>query len=118
MRFIIRSGSRSQARADSSLLAAMGLPGGGVLRVGGTHVLVTPGEVATPNTLRLTELQMANANLSEGASIDATRAMLTTAARGVVSATDAPLDARHLARSLEGIPVTVGDRVVIRGAYG
>ena len=118
MRFIIRAGSGSHARADATLLAAMGLPGGGVLRVGGTHVLVTPGDVATPNTLLLNELQIANAGLSAGASVDATRAMLTTAGRVVVSSTDSPLDSRHLARSLEGSPVTVGDRVLVRAAYG
>lgn len=118
MRFIIRYGSSSQARADATILAAMGLPGGGVLRVGGSHVLVAPGDVATPNTLLLNDGQLGNANVAVGASIEATRTMLTTAQRVVVSGTDAPLDARHLARSLEGIPVTVGDRVVVRAAYG
>jgi transitional endoplasmic reticulum ATPase len=118
MRFIIRSGTGSHARADSTLLTAMGLPGGGVLRVGGTHVLVTPGEVATPNTLLLTDLQIANAGVAAGASVEVTRAMLTTAGRVVVSGTDAPLDSRHLARSLEGSPVTVGDAVLVRAAYG
>ncbi len=118
MRFIIRPGSSSQARADATLLSAMGLPGGGVLRVGRTHVLVTPGDVATPNTLLLNERQIRNAGVSAGAAVDATRAMLTTAGRVVVSSTDAPLDSRHLARSLEGSPVTVGDTVVVRAAYG
>jgi len=43
MRFTLRSGADPEASADGTLLAAMGLPGGGVVKIGATHALVRPG---------------------------------------------------------------------------
>ncbi len=118
MRFIVRSGTDPQARADAALLTAMGLPGGGIVSVGRSHVLVMPGEVASPTALALGPRTMANAGVAIGDSVDVHRAMLPEAQEVVVSATDGELDARQLARSLQGIPVSEGDVVAIRAAYG
>ena len=118
MRFIIRQGSDPHARADSALLAAMGLPGGGVVAIGRTHAIVMPGDVATPNTMTLGDRTRANAGVGIGDSVDVKRAILPEAKRVVVGGTDVELDSRHLSRSLQGNPVTVGDTVVVRTSYG
>lgn len=88
------------------------------MSIGKTHALVVPGEVATANTITLGDRVRANATLDIGDSVDVKRAMLPVAGRVVVTATDAALDARQMARSLQGIPVTIGDRVALRTAYG
>jgi transitional endoplasmic reticulum ATPase len=118
MRFIVRQGADSRARADSVLLNAMGLPGGGIISIGRTHVLVVPGDVATTNTITLGARARLNGGLGIGDSVDAKRVILPEAKRVVVGGTDAKLDARHLARSLQGNPVTVGDTVVVHTSYG
>lgn len=118
MKFIVRQGTDPQARADSALLTAMGLPGGGVIAIGRTHVLVVPGDVATTNTITLGDRARLNGGLGIGDSVDAKRAILPEAKRVVVGGTDVKLDARHLARSLQGNPVTVGDTVVVHTSYG
>ena len=117
MRFIIRTGVDPVARADSALLAAMGLPGGGVVSLGRTHCLVTPGEVPGPNALAVGPRTLANAGLAIGDSADVARAVIPQARRVVVTGTD-DLDARHLARSLQGNVVTIGDKVIVHGSYG
>ncbi|MEA3510969.1 MAG: AAA family ATPase, partial [Actinomycetota bacterium] len=117
MRFIIRSGSDPVTRADAALLAAMGLPGGGVISLGRTHCLVTPGDVPGPNALTVGPRVLANAGMSIGDSADVARAIIPQARRVVVSGTE-DLDARHLARSLQGHVVTIGDKVVVHGSYG
>ncbi|MEN8113985.1 MAG: ATP-binding protein [Actinomycetota bacterium] len=117
MRFIIRGGTDPTARADATLLAAMGLPGGGVVSVGKTHCLVSPGDVPTPNTLLMGPMAIANADVSLGQSVDVARAVVAQARRVVVAGAD-DLDARHLARSLQGNVVTIGDRVAVHEAYG
>ena len=53
MKFVVRAGTDPEGRADSALLTAMGLPGGGVVKIENTHVLVRPGDVASPNALLL-----------------------------------------------------------------
>ena len=118
MKFILRAGSDPEGRADPALLTAMGLPGGGVVKVGKTHVLVRPGEVPSANALTLGPKTLANAGHRVGDAVDASRAMLPQARRVIVSPAEAKLDSRHLARSLQGIPVTAGDRVLARPAYG
>ncbi len=118
MKFIVRQGADPQARADSVLLTAMGLPGGGVIAIGRTHVLVVPGEMATTNTITLGDRARRNAGLGIGDSVDAKRTILHEAKRVVVGGADVKLDARHLARSLQGNPVTVGDSVVVHTSYG
>jgi len=118
MRFILRKGSDPTARADAALLAAMGLPGGGVIALGDTHALVAPGDVPSPNAMLVGPRTLANAGRSHGDSVKVTRAVLHQARRVVVGGADAPLDARHLARSLQGNPVTEGDLVVVHPSYG
>lgn len=117
MRFIIRPGTDPVARADAALLTAMGLPGGGIVKVGDTHCLVSPGDVPGPNALTVGPRVLENAGLRTGDSADVTRAVVPQARRLVVSGADG-LDARHLARSLQGHVVTAGDRVVVHGSYG
>ena len=117
MRFIIRAGADPVAKADAALLAAMGLPGGGVVKLGDTHCLVSPGEVPGPNALTVGPRALENAGIRVGDSIDVTRAVVPQARRLVVSGADG-LDARHLARSLQGHVVTAGDRVIVHGSYG
>ena len=118
MRFIIRLGEDPIARADATLLAAMGLPGGGIVELGSTHCLVAPGEVPSPNSLLVGPRTLGNAGLEPGATADATRAILGNARRVVVDGAGASLDSRHLARSLQGRPVTEGDTVRVATAYG
>jgi transitional endoplasmic reticulum ATPase len=96
----------------------MGLPGGGIVTIGKTHVLVRPGDVPTANALTIGPRTMSNAGVRAGDTLDVRRAMLAQASRVVLSSTEAKLDARHLARSLQGIPVSEGDRVAVRAAYG
>jgi transitional endoplasmic reticulum ATPase len=117
MRFTVREGSDPIARADGTILAAMGLPGGGAVRVGDTHLLVRPGEVPSPTALVLGPRAIENAGTAPGAAVGAIRANLPQARRVTISG-DVPLDARHLARALQGRPVTAGDAVDIDPAYG
>ncbi len=118
MKFIVRHGSDPQARADKALLAAMGLPGGGIIRIGRTHAIVVPGDVATTNTIAVGDRVRNNAGLGIGDSVDVKRAILPEAKRVVVGGSDVELDARHLARSLQGNPVTEGDMIRVRTSYG
>ncbi len=118
MRFIVRPGVDPSATADPALLRALGLPGGGVVSLGHTHCRVMPGDVPSPTAILVGPRTMRNAGVSNGASVDVKRAPLSEASRVSVSQTDVELDSRHLARALQGIPVTVGDLVAIDGAYG
>ncbi|NNC76044.1 MAG: AAA family ATPase [Acidimicrobiia bacterium] len=118
MRFMIRPGADPAGAADATLLSAMGLPGGGVIAVGDTHVLVRAGDVPTTNALLLGPRTMGNSGLAAGDTVKAERVQLPVARRVIVSPTSAPLDARHLARALQGIPVTNGDTVGVNIAYG
>jgi transitional endoplasmic reticulum ATPase len=118
MRFIVRSGSDPIGRADPTMLAALGLPGGGIVKVGSTHAAVSPGETPTASTLLLGDRTIANAGIAVGDAVDLTRILLPEAHRVVVTALDARIDGRHLARSMQGTPVTVGDAVAVRTAYG
>ncbi len=118
MKFIVRNGSDPVGKADSALLAALGLPGGGIVVLGSTHALVSPGETTSANAIMLGELTMANAGLAIGDAIDVTRALLPEAHRVVITPIDATIDARHLARSLQGTPVSEGDVVAVRTSYG
>ncbi len=112
MRFTVRPGSDPFARADGTLLSAMGMPGGGVVRIGNTHVLVRPGEVKDSSAMLLGERTIANAGVAYGQSVDVTRSILPQAQRVILSG-DLPLEPRQLARALQGIPVTTGDQVAI-----
>ena len=118
MKFIVRKGSDPIGRADSALLTALGLPGGGIVGVGSTYVLVSPGETTSPNAIMLGERTIANAAVSIGDAIDVKRALLPEAHRVTISRIDAEIDARHLARSLQGSPVSEGDSVAVQTGYG
>ena len=118
MKFIVRKGSDPVGKADPALLTALGLPGGGVVALGKTHVLISPGETTSPTALMLGERVMANAGVSVGDTVDVKRALLPTARRVIISRIDADIDARHLARSLQGIPASVGDKVAVQVGYG
>ncbi len=118
MRFTIRAGTDPVAKADAALLTAMGLPGGGIVAVGHTRVLVMPGDVSSPNALHLGPRTMENAGVKVGDAPEVGRAVLPEARRVVLSSSDEPLDARHIARSLQGGPVTEGDQVAVLPAYG
>ncbi|MEE9184986.1 MAG: AAA family ATPase [Acidimicrobiia bacterium] len=117
MRFTVRPGSDPFARADGTLLSAMGMPGGGVVRIGNTHVLVRPGEVTDSSAMLLGERTIANAGVAYGQSVDVIRSILPQAQRVILSG-DLPLEPRQLARALQGIPVTTGDQVAIDPSYG
>ncbi len=118
MRFIVRPGTDPTARADASLLRALGLPGGGTVRLGATHCRVAPGDVPSPTSILVGPRTMQNAGVKSGDSVDVVRVPLPDALQVGVAAADAPLDTRHLSRSLQGLPVTVGDLVAARTAYG
>ncbi len=118
MKFIVRKGSDPIGKADSALLTALGLPGGGIVALGKTHILVSPGETTSANAIMLGERAIANAGVAIGDSVDVIRALLPGARRVVISPLAADIDARHLARSLQGSPVSEGDRVAVQTGYG
>ncbi len=113
MRFIVRPGSDPIGRADPALLAAMGLPGGGVVRIGPTHLQVGPGTTPGPTDLVIDDTALLNAGVSAGAGVEVTRAVLPPAIRVRFSEDPLPVDARVIARAMAGRPVTTGDRVPI-----
>lgn len=117
MRFIVRQGTDPVAGADRTMLAAMGMPAGGVLRVGRTAVLVRPKQTTEPSALLLGPQALANSQVNLGESTDATRAILSTAARVVVAGDRLPVGPRQLAKALQGRPVSSGDRVTIGARY-
>lgn len=118
MRFIVRQGSDPIARADSALLSAMGLPGGGVIAVGKTHVAVAAGEVPAPTALTMGPRAMANAGVKDGESVDAKRTILPSARRVAIAEEDLPLEPQQIAHALQGIPVTPGDILEVARSYG
>jgi len=118
MRFIVKAGTDPIARADATLLSALGLPGGGAVKVGRTHCRVSAGEVPSPSTILLGPIALANAGLNVGDTVDVVRAPLAEARRVELSGGGSALDTRHLSRSLQGLPVTVGDTVVVSASYG
>ncbi len=118
MRFTLRSGTHPEARADGTLLAAMGLPGGGVIKIGSTHTLVRPGSPSAAVDLMLPEQVIANSGLSLGSAVDVERASLAPAWRIVIAGDQLPIDGRHLTRALTGRPISTGDRILIAAGYG
>lgn len=117
MRFIVREGTDPVAGADRAMLAAMGMPAGGVIAVGNTHVLVRPRRDGDASSLTLGPQARANAGVETGASVDATRAILSTAGRVVVAGDTLPLEPRVLIQALQGRPATDGDTITITGRY-
>ena len=115
MRFTIRAGTSASAIADPVMLRALGLPHGGVISVGKTHTRVTGGDTNGPTDLLLDDKTMSNAELRPGASIDVKRVILPVAE--VVRFGEHQLEARVLARALQGAPITAGDHVTIEAGY-
>ena len=104
MRFIVRPGSDPIARADSALLSAMGLPGGGVISVGDTHVAVAAGDVPAPTALTLGPRAMVNAGVKDGETVDAKRAILPSARRVAIAEDIRRLAHRHYDGSGAALP--------------
>ncbi|MDF1594595.1 MAG: ATP-binding protein [Acidimicrobiia bacterium] len=117
MRFTVRAGKDPVIRADGTILAAMGMPGGGIISIGKTHALVRAGDVPEPTALLLGPRMLDNAGLYLGQGIDAKRIILPTAALVVIEGAELPLDAKAMARALQGIPVSIGDVVGVDPAY-
>src|SRR5687767_5253772 len=117
MRFVARKGTDPVARADNTLLKALGLPFGGVLKTGPTHFLVQGGDMTEPTALELGPLALANAGLSEGQSVEAVRAVLGPAEVVVMDVETVDVDPKMLVRGLQGRPVSNGDRVEMAGSY-
>lgn len=87
------------------------------MTIGDTSVLIRPGDVPVSNALLLGPRTMANADVEDGQSVDVKRTLLPQAQHVVLASGELPLDARLVARSLQGIPVTEGDRVAINTSY-
>jgi transitional endoplasmic reticulum ATPase len=96
----------------------MGLPGGGVIKLGATHALVRPGDAGGATDISVPDWVLANAELAEGDSVDVVRASLPAALRIVVAGDHLAVDGRHLTRALLGKPVSAGDRITIPAGYG
>ncbi|HJR86210.1 MAG TPA: AAA family ATPase, partial [Acidimicrobiia bacterium] len=115
MRFIVRQGVDPVARADATLLKALGLPYGGVLKVGKTHVLVKAGDTKDSTALHLGAQAMSNAGVADGQSVDAVRAVLSHAALVRLSG-DNSVDAKVLQQYWQGRPLSDGDQVSVPAA--
>lgn len=117
MRFTVRPGSDPVARADSTLLKALGMPAGGAVRVGKTHVLVKGGEMSEPSAILLGPIATANAGVTPGQSVEVERAVLPPAGMVVLVADELPAEPKDLVRALQGRPISSGDRIEVDGAY-
>jgi transitional endoplasmic reticulum ATPase len=117
MRFVVRRGTDPVARADTTILKALGLPFGGVLKAGRTHFLVQGGDTPESTALELGPITLANAQTSEGQSIDAVRAVLGPAEVVVIDVDNLEVDPKLLVRGLQGRPMSNGDRVEVAGSY-
>jgi transitional endoplasmic reticulum ATPase len=96
----------------------MGLPGGGVVRIGRTHVLVRPGSTTAASDLIVPGNVLANCGAGAGTAVDVSRATLPPAQQVIVRGDSLPADGRHLTRALIGRPLSAGDVVTIPAGYG
>ncbi|MGH8927301.1 MAG: AAA family ATPase, partial [Acidimicrobiia bacterium] len=117
MRFVVRKGTDPIARADATLLKAIGLPFGGVLKVGRTHLLVQGGNPAESTAIEVGPIGLGNAGVIEGQSVEGIRAVLGPAEVIVIDAPTLVADAKVLVRTLQGRPVSSGDRIELPGSY-
>lgn len=90
------------------MLTALGLPGGGVVSVGDTHVRVVPGEMRAPNELELPESAFTNGAGTPGSTADVTRVVAPGAIR--ISFDGDGVDPDVAVRTLISTPVSPGDR--------
>ena len=114
---MVREGRDPVAGADRVMLAAMGMPGGGIIEVGTTHVLVTPRQTEEPTALLLGPLTMVNGGVAPGQVVDARRKVLPQATRILLQGDRIPGDRGALIRALHGRPVTSGDTIEVDPAY-
>jgi transitional endoplasmic reticulum ATPase len=117
MRFTVREGSDPVAAADRVMLAAMGMPGGGIVQIGNTHVLIRPRETDEETALLLGPQAMANAGVRPGDVVDAKRRLLPPARRVVLEGDRLPAPVARLVRALQGRPLTAGDTVTLDASY-
>ncbi|HKX74316.1 MAG TPA: AAA family ATPase [Acidimicrobiia bacterium] len=117
MRFIVRPGTDPVARTDGTLLKALGLPFGGVLKIGTTHLLVQAGEVQESTAIYLGPQAMANAGVGDGQGVDATRAVLGSLSLVVLDGADLAVEPKLLVRALQGRPITAGDNITVAGSH-
>lgn len=117
MQFTVRAGTDPVARADRTLLRALGLPSGGAVRIGDTVVLIRGDEMTEPSAIELGPLARANAGVALNASVDVTRAVLSTARLVVIGVDSLPADGRTLVRALQGRPLSAGDAVVVPSGH-
>lgn len=108
MRFVLRSTDDVVAHADAAMLAALGLPGGGVVRIGTTQVRVTPRDMKAPNDLAIPEFAFTNGAGHHGGAVDVTRLVVPQAARVYLEREGNPVDS--MPRDLISLPVAAGDR--------
>ncbi|NHZ70282.1 MAG: AAA family ATPase, partial [Proteobacteria bacterium] len=108
MQFVLRMGTSRTARADAAMLATLGLPGGGIVRVGRTHVAVSPSEMAGINDLEIPESAFNNGAGSVGDAVRVVRAVVP-AASGVQTSVDG-VSQTSIPADLLGVPVTAGER--------
>jgi len=109
MHFTLRAGTDPAAVADRAMLAALGLPAGGVVSLGETHVRVLPGKVPVATTMLVGPTALTNAGLATGASTDVKRVVLAGATTLVLDAL--PDDPRAFLAAANGLPVTPGDQL-------
>ncbi|MDJ0790749.1 MAG: ATP-binding protein [Acidimicrobiia bacterium] len=107
MRFVLREGTGPHARADVAMLTALGLPGGGIVSVGETHVRVVPGSVRTPNVLELPPSAFGNGAGRPGQAVDVVRTVLPVATTVTIEIDGA--EATAVPAQLIGVPVSSGD---------
>jgi len=115
MKFILRLNNEITAVADGVMLRALGLPSGGVVRIGRTHAQVLAGTTSSATEMTVPPDVMANSGLKPGAAADVIRRMLGPAERVVLD--PLPGDDHGLVHALQGRPVTTGDQVVVGDGY-
>ncbi len=116
MRFTIRDGTDPVARADPTMLRALGLPSAGVIAIGDTHLLVRGGDVTEPTSLLVGPESRRNAGVETNQNVEVRRAMLPRAATVVIEGS-LPADAKTLVRAWQGRPVTTGDHLSLDAAF-
>lgn len=109
MRFIVRAGTDPVATADGVLLKTLGLPYGGVVAIGATHLSVSPATMNEPTAISVGPRGLANAGLKQGDSVDVERAVLSPATLVRLDRTETPIDPTSLVEWWQGRPVTTGD---------
>ena len=114
MRLVVKVGGGPDAVADGVMLRALGLPGGGTVSVGDTHVRVVPGDVPA-SEIWVPAHVLENSGLRANAPAEVVRRVVPAA--DVVRFGEDPGDDPGLLRALAGSVVTEGDAIVIPEGY-